>query len=78
MRVLMLVGGGYYQPPMLNADTNRENNPIYIALGHAYKQPLIHILYRKCKKIQNILDLTISLIDKVGLNLKLRSDKNGI
>ena len=47
MRVLMVAGGEYYQAPMLNADTNRENNPIYIALGHAYKQPLTHILYRK-------------------------------
>ena len=59
MRVLMVAGGEYYQAPMLNADTNRENNPIYIALGHAYKQPLIHILYRKIYFYDN-------LYDKVG------------
>ena len=54
MRVLMVAGGEYYQAPMLNADTNRENNPIYIALGHAYKQPLIHILYRKIYFYDNL------------------------
>ena len=43
MRVLMLVGGGHYQALMLNADTNRENNPIYIALGR--KHYIIHSLY---------------------------------
>ena len=60
MRVLMVAGGEYYQAPMLNADTNRENNPIYIALGHAHKHQLIHILYRKYTKMQNILDLTMN------------------
>ena len=51
-------GGGHYQAPMLNADTNRENNPIYIALGHAHKHSLIHILYtfiHFISQMQNIL-----------------------
>ena len=42
MRVLLVGGVCLYQPPVLNADTNRENNPIYIALGHAQHSFTFH------------------------------------
>ena len=59
MRVL--VGGrvSVCQPPMLNADTNRENNPIYIALGHAFYSSHSHFYPASTIKMQNILVSTL-------------------
>ena len=53
-------GGRALSGSMLNADTNRENNPIYIALGH--KHSIIHSLYSFIhfkSTMQNIVDTTI-------------------